>query len=95
MEMNVGGFDRTLRLVLGPTLILVAAVGFYGIEGFALVTTLELALGVVAVLVGLVFTVTGITRKCPINRALGIDTYRGARERTEPPVEDRKTGKPQ
>lgn len=91
MEKNVGGIDRIARLVLGPVLILVGAVGLYGVEGFALVGTLGIVLGALAILVGLVFTVTGATQKCVLHEVLGIDTYRGG-ESVETGTDDAKTG---
>ena len=68
MNQNVGGLDRTARLVAGPLLVLVGAAALLeAIPG-------GLAVGAVALLLGVVFTVTGMTRKCILNRLLGIDT---------------------
>ena len=68
MERNVGGLDRTARLVAGPILAVV---------GVAMVLEL-LPLGAVAggalLLVGVILAVTGGIQWCPINRALGVDT---------------------
>ncbi|MFC7135644.1 YgaP family membrane protein [Halobaculum litoreum] len=81
-EKNVGGWDRTVRLIVGPVLLIVAAAALFGV----------VALGPVAIaasaLVGLVFTVTGAVQKCPLNGLLGFDTYRGAtEEQTEQELE--------
>ena len=75
MKQNVGGTDRTMRLVVGPILALVGVailVGWLGVGG-----TLGTALGVIALLAGVVLLFTGVTRLCVVNRLLGIDTYRG------------------
>ncbi|AGB17080.1 Protein of unknown function (DUF2892) [Halovivax ruber XH-70] len=75
MEKNVGGTDRTMRLVVGPILALIGVAilaGWLGVGG-----TLGTALGVLAVLAGLVLLFTGVTQLCVVNRLLGIDTYRG------------------
>ncbi|MFC7134435.1 MULTISPECIES: YgaP family membrane protein [Salinibaculum] len=70
MEQNVGGLDRTARLVAGPILLLV------GIAAFAELLPLGTTVGALAAVVGLVFLVTGLTRTCILNRLLGIDTSR-------------------
>jgi hypothetical protein len=77
MEKNVGGYDRILRAVLGPVLIIVAAAMFGGLLVIA-TATLQATIAVVALLVGAVLTATAITQKCPLNRAFGINTYKGA-----------------
>ena len=86
MEKNVGGYDRIARLVLGPILV-IAALGIY-FEMFAVAGLLGAALIVGGLLVGSVFVVTGATQVCPLNRALGLDTYRGdTTEETTPESE--------
>lgn len=80
MQKNVGGYDRIARLVVGPLLVLVGAAAFGGLFTIAAGTP-GLVLAGAALLVGAVFLVTGITQKCPINAALGIDTYRGKANR--------------
>jgi len=76
MERNVGGLDEGIRITLGP-LLLVAAVG-------SLLGSLRLrpAVALGAFAVGGVLTATGLTRSCPANRALGIDTS-GSEELSE------------
>lgn len=70
MDKNVGGLDRTARLVIGALLVLAAI----------LIYTDYLALGVaaagIAVVIGAILLVTGFTQKCPINQAAGINTLR-------------------
>jgi hypothetical protein len=76
MEKNVGGYDRIARFVLGPALIVVGAAALLGLFTIA-AGTLGLAIAVIAVLVGLVLSVTAVTQKCPLNNVLGMNTYRG------------------
>ncbi|MBX0293906.1 YgaP family membrane protein [Haloarcula nitratireducens] len=68
-EKNVGGWDRLLRLIVGPALLVVAAVAAGGI------VTLSPLLIASSAVVGLILTVTGLTQKCPLNNALGMNTY--------------------
>ena len=68
MQKNVGGYDRIARLVAGPLLLLVAVAGVVG--AFPLGTIVV----VVAVLVGLILTVTGVLQLCPLNTLFGVDT---------------------
>ena len=63
MNQNVGGYDRSVRVILGVI--------------FALVGTtmlLESTIGVVPIAAGGYLLATVIVGRCPINRALGIDT---------------------
>ena len=82
MDKNVGGYDRIARLVLGPILAIVGTVALFGFVTLA-AGTLGVALAAIALLVGLVFVVTGLTQKCPLNSVLGLDTYRKEVEETE------------
>lgn len=68
METNVGGLDRTLRLTVGP--LLLAA----GLATLAEILPFGATVGAIAVVIGLVFLVTGTTRKCVLNRLIGLDT---------------------
>jgi hypothetical protein len=81
MEKNVGGFDRTARLIGGPILLLVGLAWLVGM--FAL----DLWLGAVVLLVGAILTVTGVTRKCPANSILGMNTFRRGGESEEASTE--------
>ena len=74
MEKNVGGYDRIVRFVVGPVLIVVGGVSLGGFFTLA-AGTLGLVLGVIALLVGVVLTVTAVTQKCPLNSVIGLDTY--------------------
>jgi hypothetical protein len=68
MNKNVGGFDRTARLVVGPLLL------FAGIAAFVGALPLGTVGGAVALVVGAVLTVTGAVQRCPLHTLLGIDT---------------------
>ncbi len=66
MRENVGGMDRTVRAVAGPALMALGYARLGGRSG---------ALGgLLALLGGALITETAITRVCPLNEALGIDT---------------------
>lgn len=58
MQVNVGGIDRILRIVVGLVLIALAATGTVGWWGY---------IGIVAVL-------TGVFRFCPAYALLGLRT---------------------
>ncbi len=70
MEANVGGFDRTARLVIGSLLTV------FGIGGLANVLSLGTIVGAVALVIGLVFLATGMTRLCLLYQVVGVDTCR-------------------
>jgi hypothetical protein len=73
MEKNVGGYDRIARFVAGPILL---AMGLATLAGMLVLAegTLNTALGAIALLLGVVFLVTGLTQRCVLNSLLGIDT---------------------
>lgn len=75
MERNVGGIDRTGRIVIGAIL---AVVGVAALGGY---WAIGAAIGGLALVVGVTLLVTGTTQKCPINEAAGIDTTEQAEER--------------
>lgn len=72
MKENVGRVDQIGRFIVGPTL---AAVGYARLGGKC--GSLP---GLIAMMTGALLTETAITRVCPINRLLGLDT-RTQRER--------------
>jgi hypothetical protein len=84
MEKNVGGFDRTARLIAGPALLVVVLAWLLG------AIALDLWLGAVVLLVGAILTVTGLTQKCPANSILGMNTFR----RESDPEDERPTETP-
>ena len=69
MDKNVGGLDRTARLVIGALLVVAFAASYVGYF------ELGLTVGLAALLVGAILLVTGTAQRCPINQAAGIDTY--------------------
>jgi hypothetical protein len=66
MKHNVGQADHAMRGVLGPALLALGYTTLNSREGEAV--------GVVAMAAGAIITGTAITRFCPINAVLGIDT---------------------
>lgn len=68
MRENVGGADRAARAVVGPALLALGYLAWGGRRG---------ALpGLLAMLGGALITETAVTRVCPLNEALGVDTAR-------------------
>ena len=68
MKKNVGGIDRTGRIIIGAIVVIA------GIAAFAGYFAVGAVIGAVAVVIGAILLVTGTTQKCPINSAIGIDT---------------------
>lgn len=60
---NVGGADRTVRLILGVVLLVL---GFTGV--------LQGTLAIIGYVIGAIALITGITTYCPANALLGINT---------------------
>lgn len=60
MTFNVGGLDRTLRILVGLALVVAAATGTVGIWGY----------------VGLIPLATGLLGWCPLYTVLGVKTCR-------------------
>lgn len=68
MHENVGTLDRTARLVAGPLLMGLGATKLGGRHGRTR--------GLLALVAGALVLESAVTRVCPINRLLGIDTRR-------------------
>jgi len=68
MERNVGGLDRSSRLLVG---IILAIAGIAALAGY---WNVGAVVGVVALIVAAILLGTGAIQKCPINEAAGIDT---------------------
>lgn len=68
MNKNVGGIDRTGRIVIG---VVLAIAGIAAVAGY---WAIGATFGAVALAIGAILLVTGTTQKCPINEAAGIDT---------------------
>lgn len=66
MKCNVGGIDRTGRIVLGIVLLIVG-----------LVAPIELIWRIVALVVAGIALVTAMVRFCPANAILGINSCKG------------------
>jgi disulfide bond formation protein DsbB len=66
MKCNVGGIDRTGRIVLGIVLLVVG-----------LAAPLEMTWRIVALVVAAVALVTAILGFCPANAIFGINTCKG------------------
>lgn len=74
MRVNVGGYDRIARLVLGPLLFVVGIVGYAGLVPLAVGPVPQAFGSLLLVLVGLILTVTGAVRRCPLNAVVGLNT---------------------
>jgi len=68
MQKNVGGIDRTGRIVIGAIAVLAGIAALMGYWADGIVTA------VIALAIGAILLVTGTTQKCPINDAAGVDT---------------------
>jgi hypothetical protein len=66
MKENVGSLDRTSRSIIGPLLIFLGYSRLGGRRGEPL--------GLLAMAAGLATIESAITRVCPLNRLLGIDS---------------------
>lgn len=68
MQKNVGGLDRTARIIVGPLLLVAALAAF---TGYLAVGTIA---GAVSLVAGILMVVTGTTQKCPAHELTGMDT---------------------
>ncbi|HKJ69203.1 MAG TPA: DUF2892 domain-containing protein [bacterium] len=68
---NVGGWDRTIRLILGVVLFVL---GFTGV--------FQGVLAIIGYIVGAIALITGLTTFCPANALLGFNSRKAA---TSPP----------
>jgi len=68
MQRNVGGFDRIVRITVGPVLLLAAIAAFTGYVALGAVV------GAASLVAGGIMLVTGTTQKCPANEMAGVDT---------------------
>ena len=75
MRRNVGGADRGARVVVGIALAL-ASMGIVALGG-DLGRTVQLVAAAATLLLAAILLATAGAQQCPINRALGRDTYRG------------------
>jgi len=77
MEKNVGGLDERIRITLGPLLLVLSVASMRGN------VRLRPSLTAVAAAIGAVLTVTGLTKTCPANSAMGRDTYQSSSDLSE------------
>lgn len=75
MDKNVGGFDRTWRIVVGPLLIVVGLAVLTGLFSMGDGLLLGVLVPVLLLVFGAVFTWTAKTQQCPVNHAAGRNTY--------------------
>lgn len=68
MKENVGPEDRLLRSMAGPVLLAAGYTWLGGRDGHSI--------GLVAMIGGALIIESAITKVCPLNAALGIDTRR-------------------
>jgi len=66
MKCNVGGNDRTFRIVLGIVLLIVG-----------LASPIDMTWRIVLLIVAAIALVTAIVRFCPANAMFGIDSCKG------------------
>jgi len=66
MKCNVGGMDRTFRVMLGVVLLLVG-----------LAAPIEMTWRVVALVIAAIALVTATVRFCPVNAIFGINSCEG------------------
>lgn len=74
MDKNVGGLDRTARLVAGPLLVVVGAASLAGVLNLGIAGTVGVLIGATLLIAGGILSVTGATQKCPANEVVGLDT---------------------
>ncbi|WP_372910899.1 DUF2892 domain-containing protein [Salinigranum sp.] len=66
---NVGTLDRTVRLFVGPALLVVALASLLGIVTLPAVTVAG------ALASGVLLAATGAVRTCPLYRLAGLDSH--------------------
>jgi hypothetical protein len=76
MDLNVGGSERTVRLVAGGLLVLLGIGGYAGLIPVAVGPFPQFLTSVVLALVGLILVVTGAVRFCPLNALFGRNSAR-------------------
>jgi Na+/alanine symporter len=67
MKMNIGSFDKTLRIVLALVLLVVALSG---------IITVTKVLQIVLVVLAAIFLITALVGVCPLYLPFGIKTNR-------------------
>lgn len=72
MKCNVGGIDRTARIIIGIVLLVVA-----------LVAPIEMPWRIAAAVIAVGALLTAIVRFCPANAILGVNTCGGEEKKPE------------
>ncbi|HXU93093.1 MAG TPA: DUF2892 domain-containing protein [Gallionella sp.] len=72
MKCNVGGLDRTGRIVIGIVLLIVG-----------LVAPIGMVWRVVALIVAAIALITAIVRFCPANAIFGVNTCEGEEKKEQ------------
>lgn len=70
MKCNVGGIDRTSRIILGVVLLVVG-----------LVAPIDMIWRIVALVVAAIALVTAAVRFCPANAIFGVNTCEGQKKK--------------
>lgn len=70
MKCNVGGMDRTGRIVIGVVLLVIG-----------LAAPVEMTWRIVVLVVAAIALATAIVRFCPANAAFGINTCKGGEKK--------------
>jgi hypothetical protein len=76
VNKNVGGLDRTARIVLGVLLLLAGVASYAGFFAVAVGPVPQALASLLVVFVGLVVLGTGLTRTCLVYKLLNVDTSR-------------------
>lgn len=73
MEKNVGGMDRTLRIILGLVMVvaMMMVIGF----GTALETAVQGTVASILLVLAFILLGTAGSQRCYVNRVLGRNTY--------------------
>ena len=74
MEPNVGGYDRTARLVIGTVLLVAGVAGYAGFVWVAYGPLPQALTSAALGVIGIVLLVTGATQRCVLNKILGVNT---------------------
>lgn len=72
-KKNVGGTERIVRGIVGPSLIALGIAALAGLVTLA-AGTAGIAVAVLAILAGMRMTVTAVTQRCYMNAVIGRDT---------------------
>ncbi len=77
MQKNVGGTDKTARLVGGSLLLLAGLLGYTGQVTLAFGPFPQALVSIVFAVIGLILIVTVAAQRCYVNKTLGRNTHNG------------------